>query len=187
VTFRRDALKFAEGGHVGLAGRASSPRTTPPNDGKMHCYRWAVLSHLQESHSQEGQLCCPTSLSQHPAMAIDLEMPAPTAAARCGVCSATNPWLDSSGDGGSTLGRSGSSRRGRCNRRSAQIAFATSGREPPPSPSTHRAPDAPLSKETASPERDLHTSSDPAHALQRLGKVTAGQSDEMAQRPMTIG
>jgi hypothetical protein len=40
----------------------------------MHYCRLAVLSHLQESPSQEEGLCCPTSLSQRPAMAIDLEM-----------------------------------------------------------------------------------------------------------------
>jgi len=38
----------------------------------MHYYRWETLSHSQESHLQE--LCCPTSLAQRPAMAIDLEM-----------------------------------------------------------------------------------------------------------------
>jgi hypothetical protein len=40
----------------------------------MYYYRWEILSHLQESHSQEEQLCCPTSLSQRPAMACPLPL-----------------------------------------------------------------------------------------------------------------
>ncbi len=39
----------------------------------------------------------------------------------------------------------------------------------------------------APPKRGLSTSFDAEHSLQRLRKLTAGESNEMAQSPMTIG